>query len=99
VGYVINTGGEKLWPEELETVLSALTGVHDVAVTSLDDEEWGERVVALVVGDGTDLDEALIAIANERIGPWAKPKEIRYVAAIPRTSNGKIMRNELRHLF
>lgn len=99
VGFVINTGGEKLWPEDLEAVLATVAGVQDVAVTSVDDEEWGERIVALVVGDGTPLDDAIMAVASERIGPWAKPKEIRYVAAIPRTGNGKVRRSELPHVF
>lgn len=99
VGFVINTGGEKLWPEDLEAVLATVTGVRDVAVTSVDDDEWGERIVALVVGDGTALDDAIMAVASERIGPWAKPKEIRYVAAIPRTGNGKVRRSELPNLF
>ena len=98
LGFVINTGGEKLWPEELEAVLATLDGVRDVAVTGVDDDEWGQRVVALVVSDGTRFDERIRAVADERIGPWAKPKEIRYVAAIPRTSNGKIQRRALGHL-
>jgi len=55
----------------------------------------GQRVVALVVSDGTEFDERIRGVAEERIGPWAKPKEIRYVAAIPRTTNGKIQRNAL----
>jgi O-succinylbenzoic acid--CoA ligase len=97
--FVINTGGEKLWPEDLETVLATIPGVRDVAVTAVDDEQWGQRVVALVVSDGTSLDDAIFALAAERIGPWAKPKEIRYVAALPRTSNGKIRRGELTTLF
>jgi o-succinylbenzoate---CoA ligase len=99
VGFVINTGGEKLWPEDLEVVLAEVPGVRDVAVTSVEDPEWGQRVVALVVGDGSPLDDALCAVAAERIGPWAKPKEIRYVAAIPRTENGKVRRDVLSNLF
>ncbi|MGA2968797.1 MAG: AMP-binding protein [Acidimicrobiales bacterium] len=99
LGFVINTGGEKLWPEDLETAIATIAGVHDVAVTSVDDPEWGQRVVALVVRDGRDLDDAISATATERIGPWAKPKEVRYVAAIPRTNNGKIKRSELTHLL
>jgi O-succinylbenzoic acid--CoA ligase len=99
LGYVINTGGEKLWPEDLEGAVATLAGVRDVAVTSVEDPEWGQRVVALVVSDGSALDDAIIAVADERIGPWAKPKEIRYVTAIPRTSNGKIKRDQLTHLF
>jgi o-succinylbenzoate---CoA ligase len=99
LGFVINTGGEKLWPEDLEAVLVGLDGVTDVAVTGVDDPEWGQRVVALVVGDGANHDEAIATLATERIGPWAKPKEIRYVAAIPRTGNGKIRRADLVNLF
>lgn len=98
LGFVINTGGEKLWPEDLETVLAGIEGIRDVAVTSLDDPEWGEKVVALVVSDAHDRDALIRDRANERIGPWAKPKVIRYVHDIPRTSNGKIRRGELPHL-
>ncbi|MGB8178988.1 MAG: acetyl-coenzyme A synthetase, partial [Acidimicrobiales bacterium] len=66
-------------------------------VTGVPDPEWGQRVVALVVSQA-HLDDVIRATAAERIGPWAKPKEIRYVTAIPRTSNGKIRRGELEHL-
>jgi o-succinylbenzoate---CoA ligase len=98
IGFVINSGGEKIWPEELEAVISTLPQVADVAVTGVADPEWGQRVIALVVSDGSDIDDALRAAAEERIGPWAKPKEIRYVSAIPRTSNGKVRRSELEGL-
>lgn len=99
IGFVINTGGEKLWPEDLEAVLVTIPDVRDVAVTGVDDEQWGQRVVALIVSDGVKLDDVITALSAERVGPWAKPKEIRYVAAIPRTSNGKIRRGELTDLF
>jgi acyl-coenzyme A synthetase/AMP-(fatty) acid ligase len=72
--------------------------VRDVAVTSAPDDEWGERIIALVVSDEA-VDDAISAIATERLGPWAKPKEIRYVTAIPRTGNGKIRRGDLVNLF
>ncbi len=98
IAYVINTGGEKVWPDDLEAALANVPGVRDVAVTGTADPEWGERVVALVVTDGRRCDDALRAAAEERIGPWAKPKEIRYVTALPRTDNGKIVRSLLGHL-
>lgn len=98
LGYVINTGGEKLWPEELESALSTIEAVRDVAVTGVEDVEWGQRVVALIVSDGSHFDELIRDVADERIGPWAKPKEVRYVAAIPRTANGKIRRSALTNL-
>ena len=95
LGYVINTGGEKVWPDDLEAVIATIAGVRDVAVTALDDQEWGQRIVALIVSDRTALDHEIIATSSERIGPWAKPKEIRYVNSIPRTANGKIRRDVL----
>ena len=98
VGFVINTGGEKLWPEDLEALIGTIPGVRDVAVTGIDDDEWGQRVIALIVGD-EGLEDAIDALANERIGPWAKPKETRYVEAIPRTANGKIRRGDLASLL
>lgn len=98
IGFVITTGGEKVWPEELENAITSLVHVRDVAITGVEDDEWGQRVVALVVSDGTELDGPIKDVAEERFGPWAKPKEIRYVAAIPRTSNGKIRRDVLTRL-
>ena len=98
LAYVINTGGEKVWPDHLESTIATLPHVRDVAVTGVEDPEWGQRVIALIVGDGTNVDQAIRSVATERIGPWAKPKEIRYVAAIPRTPNGKIRRANLRYL-
>jgi O-succinylbenzoic acid--CoA ligase len=99
LGFLINTGGEKLWPEELESALATIPGVRDVAVTGVDDSEWGQRIVALIVSDGSRVDESVRSVAADHIGPWAKPKEIRYVTAIPRTGNGKIRRGDLPHLF
>ncbi|MFI5036619.1 MAG: hypothetical protein ACHQFZ_10500, partial [Acidimicrobiales bacterium] len=95
---VVTTGGEKVWPEDLEAALAGVAGVADVAVTGVADPEWGQRVVALVVSDRAPLDDELRAVAAEQIGPWAKPREIRYVAAIPRGVNGKIRRADLAHL-
>jgi len=99
LGFVINTGGEKIWPDDLEAVLAKVPAVIDVAVTSEEDDEWGERIIALVVSDDVSIDRALQDAAHEAIGPWARPKEIRYVQAIPRTSNGKIRRGDLSELL
>lgn len=98
IKYVINSGGEKIWPDDLEAVLSAIAEIDDVAIFGVPDPEWGERVVALVVSDGDSLDDTIRSLAEERVGPWAKPKEIHYVAAIPRTMSGKICRGELAQL-
>jgi len=98
LGTVITTGGEKVWPEDLEAVLAGLADVEDVAVTSTPDPEWGERLVVLVVTSNGNVDDAIRDEAASRIGPWAKPKEIRHVVAIPRTANGKVRRDALAEL-
>lgn len=95
LGYVINTGGEKLWPEDLEAVLTSIPHVRDAAVLGIEDDEWGDRVVAILVSDGADVTDEVFHTTRDRIGPWAVPKEILYVNEIPRTANGKIRRSEL----
>ena len=98
-GFVINTGGEKVWPEDLEAVISGVRGVLDVAVTSRNDPEWGQRIVALIVSEEAGLDGDIAAAVAESVGPWAKPKELRYIQSIPRTPNGKIRRQALREFL
>jgi O-succinylbenzoic acid--CoA ligase len=95
---LIITGGENVWPEPVEAILAELPGVADVAVVGRDDDEWGQRVVAVVVpSDATRLPtiEALRAAVKERIGPWAAPRAVEFVDAIPRTALGKPRRREL----
>ncbi len=96
--YVVNTGGEKVWPEALEEAFLRVPGLRDCAVVGVPDAEWGERVEALVVAEG-NLDDRLRAIAEDTIGPWAKPKSLTYVPEIPRTANGKIDRPRARQLL
>lgn len=99
-GTVITTGGEKVWPEDLEAVLATVEGVDDVGVVGAPDEEWGERVVAVVVTtlDESTLRERLREAAREHIGPWAAPKEVRVVDSLARTESGKLRRDQLSSL-
>ncbi|NNN03805.1 MAG: AMP-binding protein [Acidimicrobiaceae bacterium] len=98
VGYVINTGGEKVWPEALEALLAGVDGVLDCAVVGVPDPEWGERIEAVVVAR-RPLDDALRERAEEYLGPWSKPKGVTYVDAVPRTANGKVDRTRVRALI
>ncbi len=96
LGDVITTGGEKVWPDQVERVLIAHPGVADVAVWKRADPDWGERVVAWVipVGEGPSLDQ-LRDMVTETVAPWAAPKELVIVDDLPRTPGGKVRRRLL----
>ena len=95
---VVVTGGEKVWPVAVEQVLRQHPGVAEVAVWKRADPEWGERVVAWVVpadpAEPPELDELRARVAAE-LSPWAAPKELVVVASLPRTSIGKVVRDQL----
>jgi o-succinylbenzoate---CoA ligase len=96
---VIVTGGEKVWPTDVEQVLAAHPGVAEVAVWKRPDPEWGERVVAWVVptsAEGPPTLESLQAMAREHLAPWAAPKELVVVGELPRVGPGKVARRALR---
>jgi o-succinylbenzoate---CoA ligase len=97
IAEVITTGGEMVWPDDVERVLAAHRDVTEVAVWKRPDPEWGERVVAWVVATGSrpGVDELKELVAGT-IAPWAAPKEIVFTAELPRTSSGKVRRSELR---
>jgi O-succinylbenzoic acid--CoA ligase len=95
---VIITGGENVWPDAVEAVLAALPSVHEVAVVGRDDDEWGQRVVAVVVPSDASappsLDEVRGAV-KEVLGAWAAPRAMELVDTLPRTSLGKVRRGAL----
>jgi O-succinylbenzoic acid--CoA ligase len=97
-GDLIITGGEKVWPHEVEAVLVRHPGVAEVAVAGRPDEEWGQRVVAFVVpaaaGAPPGLEE-LRGLVKEELPAWAAPRQVVAVEALPRTALGKIRRTEL----
>jgi len=95
---VIVTGAEKVWPAPVEDVLGTLPSVDQVAVWKRPDPDWGERVVAwVVVRDGAHppaLEEMRDLVAT-RLAPYAAPKELVVVDALPRTAGGKVRRADL----
>jgi fatty-acyl-CoA synthase len=87
----INTGGEKVFPEEVEEALKAHPDVNDCLVVGVPDERFGERVTAVLSPrPGQSVDEAaLIAFARERIAGYKLPRRIIEVAQVRRAANGK----------
>jgi o-succinylbenzoate---CoA ligase len=94
---VITTGGEKVWPDEVERVLSTHPHVTEVAVWKRADPEWGERVVAWVVpNEERPPVEELKELVTSTLAPWAAPKEVVFTEELPRTASGKVRRVDLR---
>jgi long-chain acyl-CoA synthetase len=90
---LIITGGVNVYPAELEQVLARLAGVEQVAVFGVDDERWGQRVCAAVVGRVTVA--AVHEHARRTLAGYKRPKDVFVVAALPHTSTGKLQRRRV----
>jgi len=86
--HCINTGGEKVFPEEVEEALKTHAGVDDALVFGVADPRWGQVVTAVVSGSGADT-AALIAHVRTCLAPYKVPKRVVTVATVPRAPNGK----------
>ncbi len=90
---LIISGGVNVYPAEVEQVLGEVSGVEDIAVFATDDEQWGQRVCAAVVGPVSE--ESLRAHAREHLAPAKRPKEYHRLEVLPRTATGKVRRLDL----
>ena len=95
---MIISGGENVYPAEIENALMAHEGIADVAVIGIPDDKWGEVGKALVipVPDGGVTAEEILAFARERLAGFKCPKTVDFVEVIPRNPSGKILKRELR---
>ncbi|MFL0796957.1 MAG: long-chain fatty acid--CoA ligase [Cellvibrionaceae bacterium] len=91
------SGGENVYPAEVERTILAYAGVKELAVVGVPDEKWGEVGCAFIrLDDGADLDEkALITYCKENLAGYKVPKHVRVVEDFPRTAAGKIRKVEL----
>ena len=88
----INTGGEKVYPEEVEECLKLHASVRDAAVVGLPDEKWGEAITALVeLHPGASLDvEALRSHVKAHLAAYKAPKRVIDISSVGRAANGKL---------
>jgi fatty-acyl-CoA synthase len=96
---LIISGGENIYPSEVEDVIAMIDGVAEVAVLGIADERWGEVPVAFVVPrpGRTDLDEAgIVAAFDGRLARFKHPKRVVFVDALPRNAMGKVLGDALR---
>jgi acyl-CoA synthetase (AMP-forming)/AMP-acid ligase II len=98
---MIVSGGENIYPAEVENAVFGHPAVADVAVIGVPDEKWGETVKAVVVlKPGTQVSaQELIEYARSRIAGYKIPRSVDFIAALPRNPSGKILRRELREPY
>ncbi|MEO3782188.1 AMP-binding protein [Actinocorallia sp. B10E7] len=95
---MIVSGGENVFPGEVEDLLEQHPEVAEVAVTGVDDEEFGQRLAAWVVrAPGSQITEAdLKAYVREQLARYKVPRDVTFVEALPRTTTGKVRRKDLK---
>lgn len=98
---LIITGGENVYPREVEEVIYTRPEVEECAVVGLPDREWGERVTAFIKPkqDRSVSPEELKSFLKTKLAPFKVPKEYIVVEEIPKSSTGKILKRELRRQF
>jgi len=97
---VIISGGENIYPAEIEAVLLTTTASAEAAVVARPDERWGEAPVAVVVRKpGAAMSAAeVLALFPERLARFKHPRDVVFVAELPKNALGKTLRFELRRL-
>ena len=98
---MIVSGGENVYPAEVENAIFGHPDIADVAVIGVPDEKWGEAVKAIVVAkeNTNPTPDSIIAWARERIAGYKCPKSVDYIEALPRNPSGKILRKDLREPY
>src|SRR6185437_2100014 len=95
---MIVSGGENVFPREVEDLLADLDGVREVAVIGVDDAEFGQRLAAFVVlEEGASVSEAdLGAHVKANLASYKTPREVEFMDELPRNATGKVLKRELR---
>ncbi|MGZ8156211.1 MAG: non-ribosomal peptide synthetase, partial [Burkholderiales bacterium] len=97
---LINRGGEKIAPAEIDAAIAPIPGIREVATFAIPHQSLGEEIAAAVVVDGTVAIHAsdIIEQVRQRLGPKRVPRHIYFVDRLPRTDSGKVRRSELPQL-
>jgi fatty-acyl-CoA synthase len=96
---MIISGGENIYPAEVEDVLHQHPAVGDCAVIGVPDEKWGEVGRAIVVARDTVTEEELLTFLNGRIARYKIPKSVVFADTLPRTASGKLLKSALRTTY
>jgi fatty-acyl-CoA synthase len=94
---MIVSGGENVFPREVEDLIAKMDGVNEVAVIGVDDEEFGQRLKAFVSKKGSGPSEADIkAKVKSDLARYKVPKEVEFMDELPRNATGKVLKKELK---
>ena len=98
---MIVSGGENVYPAEIEAVLMGHPEILECAVIGVPDEKWGETVKAVVVRRGGTLlsETTLIEWSREKLAGFKRPRSVDFVEALPRNASGKLLKRTLRELY
>jgi O-succinylbenzoic acid--CoA ligase len=98
---LIVSGGENVYPAEVEQVLLTHPAVQAACVVGVEDAEWGQRVAAaVIIRDGASLTtDELMAFCRVRLAGYKQPRLLRFVDALPQTGSGKIQREAVARLM
>ncbi|MEN1970293.1 o-succinylbenzoate--CoA ligase [Lentibacillus sp. N15] len=92
---LIISGGENIYPSEVESVLSGMDAISEIGVVGKLDANWGQVPVAFVVADGTVTASDITKYAEQHLAKYKHPAAIYFVKALPRNASNKLVRNEL----
>jgi fatty-acyl-CoA synthase len=92
---MVISGGENVYPAEIENVLHEHSAVAEAAVVGVPDERWGEACLAFVVLSGEATEEALLDHCRTRLARYKVPRGVRFVESLPRNSLDKVVKSEL----
>jgi acyl-CoA synthetase (AMP-forming)/AMP-acid ligase II len=90
---MVVVGGENIYPAEIEEVIGSISGVDDVAVFGVEDEEYGQVLCAFVVGSASE--DAVKKACKSELASYKVPRRVEKVKELPRTSTGKVVKREL----
>ena len=94
---MIVSGGENVFPREVEDLISDHDAVAEVAIIGVDDENFGQRLKAFVVTrEGSDIDaDELKSYVKSNLANYKVPREVEFLDSLPRNSTGKVLKREL----
>ena len=93
---MIVSGGENVFPAEVEDLLHGHENVADVAVFGVDDEKFGQRLKAVIVKNGALSEKEVKDYVKENLAGYKAPRDVVFVDELPRTSTGKVLKRELK---